>query len=162
MNKKSNNYKLNVQGIKFWVRIINNNGEEEYVKGSIIENYYLYIQRIKDDMYIDYITNRVFTIKEEGDYIVIYPSGIKIPKERMTRCNNIMSKYMQIIDNSEYNKEDEYYRISEGIILDSYFCNELAFANNIDSVPANYVDEAMTYIEINYGDTVDKGRRLVQ
>ncbi len=162
MNKKSNNYRLNICGVKFWVRTINDNGEEIYVKGSILEDYYLYMQRIKDDMYIDYITNRVFTIKEEGDYLVIWPSGIKIFKERMRRYNNIESKYIQITDNSEYNKEDEYYRISDGIILESYFCNVLAFLNDINTVPASYVDEGMTYIEIDYGDKVDKSRRLVQ
>ena len=33
VNRKSDNYRLNIQGVKFWVGTINDNGEEIYVKG---------------------------------------------------------------------------------------------------------------------------------
>lgn len=50
MNRKSDNYRLNIQGVKFWFRTIDND-EEVYTKACIFVDYYLYIQRIKDDMY---------------------------------------------------------------------------------------------------------------
>lgn len=50
VNRKSDNYRLNIQGVKFWFRTIDND-EEVYTKACIFVDYYLYIQRIKDDMY---------------------------------------------------------------------------------------------------------------
>lgn len=161
VKKKSDNYQLNIQGIYFWVRYFSDNKEQAYTKGSICDDYYLYMQRIKDDKYIDYITNRVFTIKEEDDYLVLYPSGIKIFKERMRVYNNIDTKCMQIINSSE-NVLDGYYRVSEGILFDSYFCNQLAFYYDMDDVPADYVEAAMDYVASDYCDGFDKGRKLVQ
>ena len=161
VNRKSDNYRLNIQGVKFWFRTNGNNGEEVYTKACIFADYYLYIQRIKDDTYIDYITNRIFTIKEEGDCLVLYPSGIKIFKERMRVYNNIDTKCMQIINSSE-NVLDGYYRVSEGILFDSYFCNQLAYYYDMDDVPADYVEAAMDYVASDYCDSFDKSRKLVQ
>ena len=160
LNRKSDNYRLNIQGVKFWFRTIDND-EEVYTKACIFADYYLYIQRIKDDMYIDYITNRVFTIKEEDDYLVLYPSGIKIFKGRMRVYNNIDTKCMQIINSSE-NVLDGYYRVSEGILFDSYFCNRIAYYYDVDNVPVDYAEAAMDYVAVSYSDGFDKSRKLVQ
>ena len=160
LNRKSDNYRLNIQGVKFWFRTIDND-EEVYTKACIFADYYLYIQRIKDDMYIDYITNRVFTIKEEDDYLIIWPSGIKIFKERMRVYNNIDTKCMQIINSGE-NVLDGYYRVSEGILFDSYFCNQLAYYYDMDDVPVDYVEAAMDYVASDYCDSFDKSKKLVQ
>lgn len=161
LNRKSDNYRLDIQGVKFWFRTNGNNGEEVYVKACIFADYHLYIQRIKDDMYIDYITNRVFTIKEEDDYLVLYPSGIKIFKERMRVYNNIDTKCMQIINSGE-NVLDGYYRVSEGILFDSYFCNRIAYYYDVDNVPVDYAEAAMDYVAVSYSDGFDKSRKLVQ
>ena len=160
MKKKSDNYRLNIQGIYFWVRYFNDDGGQAYTKGSIRDDYYLYMQRIKDDKYIDYITNRVFNIQEDGDYLIIWPSGIKVPKNRLEICNNIISRSMHIIDNDD--KMQEYTNISGGIIFDSYFCNILAFTYGLDIVPASFVEQSIDYVKVSFGNEVDKSKKLVQ
>lgn len=107
------------------------------------------------------ITNRVFTIKEEDDYLVLYPSGIKIFKERMRVYNNIDTKCMQIINSGE-NVLDGYYKVSEGILFDSYFCNRIAYYYDMDNVPVDYAEAAMDYVAVSYSDGFDKSRKLVQ
>ncbi len=153
-------YKLDVQGIKFWIRTTDENGDSVYVEDRITSDYYLYMQKIKDNKYIDYVTNRVFTIKEEGDYLVIYPSGVKMTKDRLEICNNIISRSMHIIDNDD--KMQEYTNISGGIIFDSYFCNILAFTYGLDIVPASFVEQSIDYVKVSFGNEVDKSKKLVQ
>ena len=119
------------------------------------------MQRIKDDKYIDYITNRVFTIKEEGDYLVLYPSGVKIPKNRLEICNDIEDVSTKIMDDDD--KMAEYFTISEEIIYENYFCDELAYYYGLDVIPASYVDESIKYVKVDCSDdTYDRGRKLVQ
>lgn len=153
-------YKLDVQGIKFWIRTTDENGDSVYVEDRITSDYYLYMKKIKDNKYIDYVTNRVFTIKEEGDYLVIYPSGIKMTNDRLEICNNIISRSMHIIDNDD--KMQEYTNISDGIIFDSYFCNILAFTYGLDIVPASFVEQSIDYVKVSFGNEVDKSRKLIQ
>lgn len=161
VKKKSDNYQLNIQGIYFWVRCFNDEEEQVYTKGSICNDYYLYMQRLKDDKYIDYITNRVFTIQEDGDYLIIWPSGVKVPKNCLEVCNDIEEISTKIINNND--KKIEYFTISEEIIYENYFCAELAYFYELDVVPASYVDESIEYVKINCSDdTYDRGRKLVQ
>lgn len=161
VKKKSDNYQLNIQGIYFWVRYFSDNKEQAYTKGSIRDDYYLYMQRIKDDKYIDYITNRVFNIQEDGDYLIIWPSGVKIPKNRLEICNDIEYVFTKIMDND--NKMAEYFTISEEIIYENYFCDELAYYYGLDVIPASYVDESIEYVKVNCSDdTYNRGRKLVQ
>lgn len=161
MNKKSNNYRLNIRGIKFWIRCYNDDEEQIYTKCCICDNYYLYMQKIKDDKYIDYITNRVFTMKDNGDYLIIFPGGIKVPKNCLEVCNDIEEVSIIIMNDDE--KKTEYFTISEEIIYENYFCDELAYFYGLDAISASYVDESIEYVKVNCSDdTFSRGRKLVQ
>lgn len=161
LNRKSDNYRLDVKDINFWIRHLTDKNGYVYIKGSFSEACYLYMQRIKDDKYIDYITNRVFNIQEDGDYLIIWPSGVKVPKNRLEICNDIEDVSTKIMDND--NKMAEYFTISEEIIYENYFCDELAYYYGLDVIPASYVDESIEYVKVNCSDdTYNRGRKLVQ
>lgn len=161
MNKKSNNYRLNVRGTNFWVRCFNDDNESIYIKWTICYNYYLYMKKIKDDKYIDYITNRVFTMEDNGDYLIIFPGGIKVSKDCLEVCNNIEELSTVIMNDDE--KKIEYFTMSEGIIYENYFCGELAYFYGLNVIPASYVDESIEYVNVNCSDdTFGRGRKLVQ
>ena len=161
LNRKSDNYRLDVKVINFWIRHLTEKNGYVYIKGSFSEACYLYMQRIKDDKYIDYITNRVFNIQEDGDYLIIWPSGVKVPKNRLEICNDIEDVSTKIMDND--NKMAEYFTISEEIIYENYFCDELAYYYGLDVIPASYVDESIEYVKVNCSDdTYNRGRKLVQ
>lgn len=161
LNRKSDNYRLDVKDINFWIRHLTDKNGYVYIKGSFSEACYLYMQRIKDDKYIDYITNRVFNIQEDGDYLIIWPSGVKVPKNRLEICNDIEDVSTKIMDND--NKMAEYFTISEEIIYENYFCDELAYYYGLDVIPASYVDESIEYVKVDYSDdTYGRGRKLVQ
>ena len=161
VNRKRDNYRLDVKDINFWIRHLTDKNGYAYIKGSFSEACYLYMQRIKDDKYIDYITNRVFTMQEDGDYLIIWPSGVKVPKNRLEECNDIEEVSTEIL--SVNSKKIKYFILSEGMIYESYFCAEFAYFYGINVIPASYVDESIKYIKINCSDdTYNRERKLVQ
>ena len=55
MFKKRTSYEVNVQGITFWRKIINEDNTEVFVKSSLNESFMLYIDKVKGNEYLDWV-----------------------------------------------------------------------------------------------------------
>ena len=66
MFKKRTSYEVNVQGITFWRKIINEDNAEVFVKSSLNEPFMIYIDKVKGNEYLECVTGRLFDIEEYG------------------------------------------------------------------------------------------------
>ena len=56
MLKNGTSYEVNVQGITFWRKIINEDNTEVFVMDSLNEPFMLYIDKVKGNEYLDWVT----------------------------------------------------------------------------------------------------------
>ena len=66
MFKKRTSYEVNVQGITFWRKIINEDNTEVFVKSSLNEPFMIYIDKVKGNEYLDWVTGRPFDMEDMG------------------------------------------------------------------------------------------------
>ena len=66
MFKKRTSYEVNVQGINFWRKIINEDNTEVFVKSSLNEPFMIYIDKAKGNEYLDWVTGRLFDMEDIG------------------------------------------------------------------------------------------------
>ena len=161
MFKRRFYYELDVCGVEFWNKTIDDMGNYIYVKDRVNREHYLYLDKYGKDKYMDLVTGRPFTIYEKGDYLVILPSGIRVLKESLRKGNGIISKVANILDNKE--DDEEYTNISEGIIYDSYFCNMISFKYGLNVIPSVFVDDEINSAKKEYDEEVKgNSRKLVR
>ena len=147
MFKKRTSYEVNVQGITFWRKIINEDNTEVFVKSSLNEPFMIYIDKVKGNEYLDWVTGRPFIMEDFGKDFLLSLSNIKISKENVTICDDAVGKALYILEDND--REEEYTDISEGIIYDSYFCNIISSKYGLDVIPANFVyDEIRRFRKI--------------
>lgn len=154
MFKKRTSYEVNVQGITFWRKIINEDNTEVFVKSSLNEPFMIYIDKVKGNEYLDWVTGRPFDMEDMGKDILIGLSNIKISKNNINICNDVIFKAAYILNDKD--KEKEYTNISEGILYDSYFCNVISSKYGLDVIPANFVYEEIRRVRNIYKVNNDK------
>lgn len=147
MFKKRTSYEVNVQGITFWRKIINEDNTEVFVKSSLNEPFMIYIDKVKGNEYLDWVTGRPFDMEDMGKDFLFGLSNIRISKNNVTICDDAVGKALYILEDND--REEEYTDISEGIIYDSYFCNIISSKYGLDVIPANFVyDEIRRFRKI--------------
>ena len=147
MFKKRTSYEVNVQGITFWRKIINEDNTEVFVKSSLNEPFMIYIDKVKSNEYLDWVTGRPFDMEDMGKDFLFGLSNIRISKNNVTICDDAVGKALYILEDND--REEEYTDISEGIIYDSYFCNIISSKYGLDVIPANFVyDEIRRFRKI--------------
>lgn len=149
-------YTLEIKGIPFWKKDVNDDGEVVYEKISISNSFTLYLDRFRnmkgvpDSCFecLDLVTGRLCALQDLGDKYMILPSRIVISKDSFVKNDNsdILSKAVEIVHNKSM--ELEYTNLSEGILFDSYFCDVISKRENIDIVPLKMF--------INENETVKK------
>lgn len=154
MLKKRTSYEVNVQGITFWRKIINEDNTEVFVMDSLNEPFLLYIDKIKGNEYLDWVTGRPFDMEDMREDILIVLSNIRISKNNINICDDAVCKAAYILDDKD--REEEYTNISEGILYDSYFCNVIASKYGLDVIPANFVYEEIRKVRKIYAANNDK------
>lgn len=154
MFKKRTSYEVNVQGITFWRKIINEDNTEVFVKSSLNEPFMLYIDKVKGNEYLDWVTGRPFDMEDMGKDILIGLSNIRISKNNINICNDVIFKAAYILNDKD--REKEYTNISEGILYDSYFCNVISSKYGLDVIPANFVYEEIRRVRNIYKVNNDK------
>ena len=154
MFKKRTSYEVNVQGINFWRKIINEDNTEVFVKSSLNEPFMIYIDNVKGNEYLDLVTGRLFDMEDMGKDILIGLSNIRIFKNNINICDDVVCKAQYIL-NDKY-REEEYTNISEGILYDSYFCDIISFKYGLDVIPANFVYEEIRRVRKIYKVNNDK------
>ena len=154
MFKKKNSYELDVRGITFWRKKISENNTEVFVKDSLNEPFILYIDKVKDDNYYDLVTGRLFDMEDMGKDFLFGLSNIRISKNNVNLCGDVVCKAAYILDDKD--REEEYTNISEGILYDSYFCDIISFKYGLDVIPANFVYEEIRRVRKIYKVNNDK------
>lgn len=154
MLKKRTSYEVNVQDITFWRKIINEDNTEVFIKSSLNEPFMLYIDKVKGNEYLDWVTGRPFDMEDMGKDILIGLSNIRISKNNINICNDVIFKVAYILNDKD--REKEYTNISEGILYDSYFCNVISSKYGLDVIPANFVYEEIRRVRNIYKVNNDK------
>ncbi len=154
MFKKRTSYEVNVQGITFWRKIINEDNTEVFVKSSLNEPFMIYIDKVKGNEYLDWVTGRPFDMEDMGKDILIGLSNIRISKNNVNLCGDVVCKAVYILDDKD--REEEYTNISESILYDSYFCDIISFKYGLDVIPANFVYEEIRGVRKIYAANNDK------
>lgn len=154
MFKKRTSYEVNVQGITFWRKIINEDNTEVFVKSSLNEPFMIYIDKVKGNEYLDWVTGRPFDMEDMGKDILIGLSNIRISKNNINICDDVVCKAQYILNDKD--REKEYTNISEGILYDSYFCDIISFKYGLDVIPANFVYEEIRRVINIYKVNNDK------
>lgn len=154
MFKKRTNYEVNVQGITFWRKIVNEDNTEVFVRDSLSEPFMLYIDKVKGNEYLDLVTGRAFDMENMGGDFLFGLSNIRISKNNINICDDAVCKAAYILDDKD--REERYTNISEGILYDSYFCNIISSKYGLDVIPANFVYEEIRRIRKIYTANNDK------
>lgn len=154
MLKKGTSYEVNVHGITFWKKIINEDNTEVFIKSSLNEPFMLYIDKVKGNEYLDWVTGRPFDMEDMGKDILIGLSNIRISKNNINICNDVIFKAAYILNDKD--REKEYTNISEGILYDSYFCDIISSKYGLDVIPANFVYEEIRRVRNIYKVNNDK------
>lgn len=154
MFKKRTSYEVNVQDITFWRKIINEDNTEVFVKSSLNEPFMLYIDKVKGNEYLDWVTGRPFDMKDMGKDFLFGLSNIRISKNNVNLCGDVVCKAAHILDDKD--REEEYTNISEGILYDSYYCDIISFKYSLDVIPANFVYEEIRRVRKIYAANNDK------
>lgn len=152
MLRKNNSYAINIEGITFWRKIVDEAGNELFVKDKLQEIYKLYIDKVKDDNYLDWVTGRVFEMTDMGANFLVTPSEIKVPKDAVTKCYDVTSIAALLLENNE----EEYTNISEGFLYDTYFCQKISSKYGLDVIPATFVYEEIRNTRKKYIANNDK------
>lgn len=111
MLKNGTSYEVNVQGITFWRKIINEDNTEVFVKSSLNEPFMLYIDKIKGNEYLDWVTGRPFDMEDMGKDILIGLSNIRISKNNINIYDDVVCKAQYILNDKD--REEKYTNISE-------------------------------------------------
>ncbi len=154
MFKNGTSYEVNVQGITFWRKIINEDNTEVFVRDSLSEPFMIYIDKVKGNEYLDWVTVRPFDMENMGEDILIVFSNIRISKNNINICDDVVYKAQYILNDKD--REEEYTNISEGILYDSYFCNIISSKYGLDVIPANFVYEEIRRVRKIYAANNDK------
>ena len=154
MFKKKTSYEINIQGITFWRKKIDEDNTEVFVKSSLNEPFMLYIDKIKGNEYLDWVTGRPFDMENMGEDFLIGLSNIRISKENVIICDDAVCKAQYILNDKD--REEEYTNISEGVLYDSYFCNVISSKYGLDVIPANFVYEEIRRVRKIYKVNNDK------
>ncbi len=154
MFKKKTSYEINIQGITFWRKKIDEDNTEVFVKSSLNEPFMLYIDKIKGNEYLDWVTGRPFDMENMEEDFLFGLSNIRISKNNINICDDAVCKAAYILDDKD--REEEYTNISEGILYDSYFCNVISSKYGLDVIPANFVYEEIRRVRKIYAANNDK------
>lgn len=154
MFNKKTSYEVNVQDITFWRKKINVDNTEVFVRECLNDPFMLYLDKVKGDNYLDWVTGRPFIMEDFGKDFLLSLSNIKISKENVTICDDAVGKALYILEDND--REEEYTDISEGILYDSYFCNIISFKYGLDVIPANFVYEEIRRVRKIYTANNDK------
>ena len=130
MFNKKTSYEVNVQDITFWRKKINVDNTEVFVRECLNDPFMLYLDKVKGDNYLDWVTGRPFIMEDFGKDFLLSLSNIKISKENVTICDDAVGKALYILE-------------------DSYFCNIIFSKYGLDVIPANFVyDEIRRFRKI--------------
>lgn len=130
-------YSLNLCNITYFKKEKN-----EFVE-TTLEAFTLYLDKYKQkeglSKCIDIVTGRVFYLKEDDTKVTILPSGITVDKRFLVPCPTLIKEGASILDDEE--KESAYTRVSEDIILNTYFCKKIKEIYNLDKIPVSFLKE---------------------
>ena len=101
MFKKRTSYEVNVQGITFWRKIINEDNTEVFVKSSLNESFMIYIDKVKGNEYLDWVTGRPFDMEDMGKDFLFGLSNIRISKNNVNLCGDVVCKAAYILDDKD-------------------------------------------------------------
>lgn len=163
LKKKTKSYELDINDISFWRKTTDDKNNEIFVNDRLNNHFILYVDKIKEDNYLDWVTGREFCMNDNGSNLFVIPSYITIPKENIKASNYVIDKVCHILNSKKL--EEEYTNISEGIIYYSYFCNIISLRDGIDNnIPAKKIYEEVKKFKNKYFDNneVDTVKSLIK
>ncbi len=148
-------FELNLKNIKYWKKTINKDSSKTVFVKDKIDSFTLFLDKLgnpksmpKTDgsYFIDLVSGRVLSLLEEGDYIVIEPSGIRVEKENLKKSRQTLVKSVKVINQNR----DKYVSTSEDIEYNTYFCNRIALRESIDEIPLELVNQEIMNVRRGY------------
>lgn len=143
--KKRINYELDIIGLNYWKIVTDKDGNEFFVQDRLNDSFILYIDNFKKEQCLDWVTGRVLSMKDIGDYYFITPSNIIISKDNVKKGVSVIDKVCSVLN--DVNKLQEYINISEGLLFYSCFCNCLSFKYGLKVIPTNMVYEEIDRVK---------------
>ncbi len=152
-------YELKLNEIRYWKK----NKQQIFARDEI-DSFTLYLDKLgnpksipksRGSYYIDLISGRIISIIEEDNYIIIYPSGIKVNKSSLVKNNKLLDKVVEVV-----NKDiDKYMAISEDILYYTCFCNSIFLWEQISEIPLELVEQEIIKVKKEYEDGKDRATR---
>lgn len=143
-------YEVKLENVEYWEEVCNLETNEKVFVKKIGKNLSLYLDRYRKIdggyNYIDMVSGRVIYTKEDSDFIQLFPSGVIIPKENMTRVKD----KLDVISDIVFNNEEEYVQISENVLYYSGLCNMVSEELKLDVIPSNLIKEDVRNVK-EYG-----------
>lgn len=156
--KKRINYELDMIDLNYWKIVTDKDGNEFFIQDRLNDSFILYIDNFKKEQCLDWVTGRVLSMKDVGDYYLLTPSNIKISKDNVNKGVGVIDKVVNILN--DINKLQEYTNISEGLLYYSYFCNYLSFKYGLKVIPVNMVYEEIDKIQKEVNSDTSKVKKL--
>lgn len=156
--KKRTNYELDMIDLNYWKIVTDKDGNEFFIQDRLNDSFILYIDNFKKEQCLDWVTGRVLSMKDVGDYYLLTPSNIKISKDNVNKGVGVIDKVVNILN--DINKLQEYTNISEGLLYYSYFCNYLSFKYGLKVIPVNMVYEEINKIQKEVNSDTSKVKKL--
>lgn len=156
--KKRTNYELDMIDLNYWKIVTDKDGNEFFIQDRLNDSFILYIDNFKKEQCLDWVTGRVLSMKDVGDYYLLTPSNIKISKDNVNKGVGVIDKVVNILN--DINKLQEYTNISEGLLYYSYFCNYLSFKYGLKVIPVNMVYEEIDKIQKEANSDTSKVKKL--
>ncbi len=139
-------YELNLKDIEYWKKTINMDPSKAVFVKTKIASFTLFLHRLGNpksmprtdgSYFIDLVSGRVLRLLEEGDYIIIEPSGIRVEKASLKEGKQILAQATKALNQNH----DQYVSISEDIEYNTYFCNRIALREAVDEIPLELVNQ---------------------
>lgn len=118
---------LDIDGTLYWRKLLYTDGSVMFVRDGT--PFKLYLNKIGDNRYIDVITKRCFDMSTDLDGNIILEGN-----------RYIFGLLRPYSDDDILNiTKEEYTDISESILFDSYFCNNIYLKYNLEVIPSCFV-----------------------
>ena len=160
-------YELNLKNIEYWKKTINMDSSKTVFVKDKIDSFTLFLDRLgnpksmpKTDgsYFIDLVSGRVLSLLEEGNYIVIEPSGIRVEKASLRKDKQTFAKSAKVLNQSQ----EQYISTSEDIEYNTYFCNRIALRESIDEIPLKLVNKEIMNIRNGWEESQNYAERFYE
>ena len=153
-------YELNLNNIEYWKKTTDTYSAKTVFVKDRLDSFTLFLDKlgnpksmpkIDGSYFIDLVSGRVISLLEEGNFVVIQPSGIRVEKINLIKNSKTLNKAAKILNHNS----EQYVSISEDIEYNTYFCNRIKLRETIDEIPLELVNQEIINVRKGYRELQD-------